>query len=174
MELDTGASFSLISETVYHNTWSNGNAPTLRQSTVRLHTYTGEELEVLGTLDITVQYKTQQEVLPLLVVRGQGPSLFGRNWLQKIKLDWTEINYVTSPRACHDVLEKHPAVFRDELGMLQGMKAKIHVHPQAQPKFFRPRSVPYVLREKVEKELDRLEKEGIIAPVQFSDWAAPI
>ena len=33
--------------------------------------------------------------------------------------------------------------------------------------------MPYILRERVEKELDRLLSEGIIEPVQFSDWAAP-
>ena len=30
------------------------------------------------------------------------------------------------------------------------------------------------MREKVEVELERLHKQGIIEPVQFSDWAAPI
>lgn len=34
--------------------------------------------------------------------------------------------------------------------------------------------MPYALRQKVEKELDRLEEEGIIVPVKHSDWAAPI
>ena len=34
--------------------------------------------------------------------------------------------------------------------------------------------MPYALRRKVEAELERLEKEEIIAPVQFSDWATPI
>ena len=28
------------------------------------------------------------------------------------------------------------------------------------------------MKEKFEKELERLQKEGIITPVQFSDWAA--
>ena len=34
--------------------------------------------------------------------------------------------------------------------------------------------MPYTLREKVENELDQLQAVGIIEPVQFSDWAAPI
>ncbi len=34
--------------------------------------------------------------------------------------------------------------------------------------------MPYVLRERVEGELDRLERESIIEPVEFSNWAAPI
>ena len=37
-----------------------------------------------------------------------------------------------------------------------------------------PRQVTYALRSKVEAELDRLEQEGIIKPVQFAEWAAPI
>ena len=72
------------------------------------------------------------------------------------------------------VLDRHEEVFKEELGMLRGATAKIHLNPEAQPKFYRARSVPYALKSKVELELDRLEKDGIIEPVQFSDWAAPI
>ena len=32
----------------------------------------------------------------------------------------------------------------------------------------------YVLRGKVEHELDRLERDGIIQPMEVSEWAAPI
>ena len=31
--------------------------------------------------------------LPLVVVQGQGPSLFGRNWLQEVKLKGTIRRY---------------------------------------------------------------------------------
>ena len=34
--------------------------------------------------------------------------------------------------------------------------------------------MPYALRAKVEAELARLERDGVIQPVQFSHWAAPI
>lgn len=30
------------------------------------------------------------------------------------------------------------------------------------------------MREKIENELKRLQEEGTIQPVQFSEWAAPI
>ena len=83
------------------------------------------------------------------------------------------INQVTS-QVYKKVIDKYPEVFKDELGTLQGTRAKIHVDPQVIPKFFKPRSVPYILHEGVEKELDRLLSEGIKEPVQFSDWAAPI
>ena len=44
----------------------------------------------------------------------------------------------------------------------------------ARPKFYRPQSVPYAMRAKVEEEIDRLPKEGIISPVKYAEWAAPI
>ena len=38
----------------------------------------------------------------------------------------------------------------------------------------RSRQVPYVLRKGIETELERLENQGTIKPVEFSDWATPI
>ena len=58
--------------------------------------------------------------------------------------------------------------------MLQGVEAKLFVDAQAQPAFFKAHYIPFALRQKVEAELDRLEKQGVITPVQFCDWTAPI
>ena len=52
--------------------------------------------------------------------------------------------------------------------------ATIRMDPAAQPRFCKPRAVPYSLKEKVEKELDRLLKQGVIEKINFSEWAAPI
>ena len=34
----------------------------------------------------------QEAQLQLIVVQGSGPSLFGRNWLSVIRLNWRAIN----------------------------------------------------------------------------------
>ena len=72
------------------------------------------------------------------------------------------------------LLEKHSSVFNNEIGTLKGIKVKLHVDPNVKPKFFKARSVPYSLREKVRTELGTLESTGIISPVQLCDWAALI
>ena len=72
------------------------------------------------------------------------------------------------------VLEANKEVFEEGLGTLQGTEAKIYVDPSDQPKFVKARPVPYALKAKIELELDRLEHEGIISPMEFSEWAAPI
>ena len=80
----------------------------------------------------------------------------------------------TAKMTLQQVLGKHEEVFKEELGTLKGTKATIHVKPNAVPCFFRPRSVPYAMRAKVDKEMDRLLKEGIITPVKWAEWAAPV
>ena len=72
------------------------------------------------------------------------------------------------------LLQKHEAVFRQELGTLKGIQAHLEVNPQAQPKFCKPRPVAYALKEPIEKDLDRLEQIGVVQKVKYSDWAAPI
>ena len=54
------------------------------------------------------------------------------------------------------------------------MEAKIYVDRNASPRYVKASPVPYALKKGVEDELERLEKEGIISPVEFSEWAAPI
>jgi len=90
MELDTGAVVSVIGEHTYLFTWPH-NSPFLQPSTIDLHTYSGEELKVLGSITVTADYQGQQEEIPFLVEKGSGASLLGRNWLQKIRLDWQGI-----------------------------------------------------------------------------------
>ena len=92
MELDTGATLSIVSEKTYQSLFSPQAAPQLKPSTVQLKTYTGEVLTILGEITVTVCYKDQQSDLNLLVVAGNGPSLLGRDWLSQIKLDWKQLH----------------------------------------------------------------------------------
>ena len=60
-------------------------------------------------------------------------------------------------------------VFKDEIGTCKSAKAKLALKEGSQPKFFKARPVPYAMKPKVEVELKRLEKEGILRKVKFSD-----
>ena len=91
MEIDTGASISLISDVTYRALWSDDMRPSLRPSTVKVQTYTGDHLSVVGEPRVTVEYGDQSKELRLLVVHGNGPSLLGRDWLHHLKLNWKEL-----------------------------------------------------------------------------------
>lgn len=53
-------------------------------------------------------------------------------------------------------------------------KATLQIKEGAQPRYHRPRTIPFAIRDAVGRELDKLEAEGIIKRVDFSEWAAPV
>ena len=53
-------------------------------------------------------------------------------------------------------------------------KAKLTLKEGAKPRYWRPRPVPFALKDVIEKELDSLQSAGIIEPVVYSEWATPI
>lgn len=57
-----------------------------------------------------------------------------------------------------DVLNWHNTDFDHALGTLKGYQAKIHVDLQANPHFYKARTVPYAMQAEVEEELLRLQK----------------
>ena len=170
MELDTGAPVSLMSWTKFNSLFPGYS---LQPCNLPMQTYLGEPISVRGEAQVEVQYEQQRLKLPLVIVNGDGPSLFGRQWLDSIKINWKAINCVQS-KSLQSVVDRHQEVFKPELGTLKGYEAKILVDSDARPRFHKARPVPYAMKGKVEEELDRLQKEGVIEPIQFADWAAPI
>jgi hypothetical protein len=73
-----------------------------------------------------------------------------------------------------DILARRDEVFKDEIGCVKGIKTKLHLKQDAVPKFVKARPVAFALRPKVEQELDKLEKQNILIPVQVSDCASPV
>ncbi|XP_061196632.1 uncharacterized protein K02A2.6-like [Saccostrea echinata] len=117
----------------------------------------------------------QQQQLNLYVVDKGGPPLFGREWLKNLRLNWAEIKTLeTRKQGVSEVIEKYKNVFTDDLGRLRDISARIKVEESATPKFCKARVVPYSLRSKVDQELDRLIKTGILSKVEHSEWATPI
>ena len=71
--------------------------------------------------------------LPLVIVQGQDPSLFGRNWLQKVKINWAElarahsIHATTKTDQLTSLLQKYEDVVNDKLGHCKNVKAQLHM-----------------------------------------------
>ena len=120
-----------------------------------------------------VCYGEQEAKLTLLVVHGKGPSLLGRDWLQSLQLNWQEIHSLHS-YSLLEVLDRYAEIFKEGLGTLKGYQAKIYIDRDATPRFFKARSVLYSMQSLVNKELDKPVNDGVIEPVRFAGWAAPI
>ena len=177
MELDTGAAVSLMPEQMKNELLPKTK---LKTSDITLRTVTGEKVKVLGKCKVQVTYEGQvKEKMPLYIVEAKGPALFGRDWLSKIKLDWEKIVAVKKIETVKDnelkqVLLRYDRVFGKTLGKIQGVQATLQLKEKASPKFFKARPVPFAVKKGIETELHRLENEGVIERIQYSDWAAPI
>lgn len=167
MEVDTGAS---VSESTFFRLWPKRDLVT---SHVKLQSYTGDTISVLGCVQTQVSYEGQTAELPLVVVKGKGPTLLGRNWLESIRLNWGTIHYVPS-KSLQELLSIYEDVFQEGLGTWEGYEANIEVDTDATPRFCKARSVPYAMWDMVEEELCRLVQEGTLEPVDHAEWAAPI
>ena len=90
----------------------------------------------------------------------------GRDRLEEIQLDWSEIfqlkTSTTEDAELAQTLREFSEVFEDTRGTVKGTKATIFVDPSAKPLYFKPRPVSYALFQKVSQELDRLGAEGTI------------
>ena len=171
MQVDTGAAISLISKSTYEKTFSDIPLECFRN---RLTTYTGEVMKVHGCAKVAVQYGDQHvRDLPLVVVERDGPSLLGRNWLLRIRLDWPKVCSVLQNNV-EDIVGKYPEMFRCSLGEYKGSPVKLFIDETAKPLFFKARPVPYAIKGKVQEAIEKNVQLGIWQPVDYSDWAAPL
>ncbi|UYV72132.1 K02A2.6-like [Cordylochernes scorpioides] len=177
LEYDTGSAYSLISDSTRRFSRLPNPCPAdpLR---VKLGTYSGQPLKVFGTLDVPVQYQNSTQTLPLMVVGGEGPSLCGRNCMEALgilptqpyKVDMNKVTENNLPTQLHRFRE----LFKPGYGVFKGVRARLLVDPEMKPRFFKSRPIPYALKEKISRDLDRLVKTGILKPVRHAEWAAPI
>ena len=152
MEIDTGAARSVISKATFERIWIPGNAPALKETTSRLKTYTGELIKVCGEIEVDVRLERRHALLSLIVVEGNGPSLLGRDWMERLGLSCCQLNQIQQLNELECVLAHHAKVFKDELGFVKGTQARIYIESGTSPRYFRARSLPFALRGKVEQE----------------------
>ena len=78
--------------------------------------------------------------------------LMGRDWLSMLKLDWGRVRQITlKPVNTLDLLQtKYSLLFDGNLGTMKGIYLKLKKN--AVPKFFKPRPVPFALKEKITGE----------------------
>ena len=72
------------------------------------------------------------------------------------------------------LLQQYESVFSEGVGTLKGHRADLKVEEVCQTSFHKTSQVPYALDSKVEAELTRLEKDGLLSKLEYSEWATPI
>lgn len=163
-----------MSEKAFNRLFCGVKKPSLLQCKISLKTYCGHVVPVLGAAKVKVEHEDSAKMLAVVVVKGSGTSLLGRWWMKALKRGWQTLHKIENRQdALQEVLSRHDTVLKDELGMLKGFSAKIHVASDAKPCFYKPRSVPFAMKKKVEQELERLLDEKIIEPMNSQTGQRP-
>lgn len=195
MVIDTGAVVTVLPDVVYVEKFQQ-SVPQLSKSKICLKTYTGEKISVLGEFQALVESEGQKELLPMVVVKSTAPNqpvLIGRNWLERLKLDWNKVSrgvhgsntsnlnklngktvHDFSSTLLEDCKKKYSNVFDVAFGEVKNVSVELVLKENVKPIFCKPHNVPFALRPAVERELDSLVENGVIYPVTQSEWATPV
>ena len=65
-------------------------------------------IQTLCKMKVNVKLNSETAILDLLVVSYDGPALFGRDWLGKLRLSWQEVKTL---RAQLRVIQRHKMTY---------------------------------------------------------------
>ncbi|XP_065085260.1 uncharacterized protein K02A2.6-like [Ochlerotatus camptorhynchus] len=169
MQLDTGSDVTIIST----GTWRKIGSPQMNPSSVTAKTATGKPLELEGEFSCNVVIGGTQ-MRSLVRVTKEHLHLLGSDTIETFGL-WsvpfdTICNKVGSGSACVEALKtKFLEEFSEQLGLCTKAKVKLELKAGESPVFRPKRPVAYAMYRAVDDELDRLEQDQIILPVDYSD-----
>ncbi|KAJ8037624.1 hypothetical protein HOLleu_18490 [Holothuria leucospilota] len=159
MEVDTGSGISMVPLQFYERHLKH--IPLLPGDKSLYKSFTGQTVKPSGKVYVDVCYGNYEGKLKLYVMDCTEYYLLGREWLGVIPLDWkSPISQRPKPEKVlkvselEQVINKHAELFEKVLGRKTDAEAKIVLREEAQPVMRKPVKVPYVLKEKVEAELD--------------------
>ncbi|XP_036347641.1 uncharacterized protein K02A2.6-like [Rhagoletis pomonella] len=171
-QMDSGASLSIITLETYKEL----NKPPLSPCNRSIFGFGNNKIHTLGELKVNAICGAKQKQVNLVVARvHSGNNLFGADLFEAFGYKIKQVlNINDSMREVNALLEKYSRVFEPALGTVNNFKAGVKLKPDALPKFFKSRPIPFALMPKFSEEANRLVNAGIWKPVQFSEWASPI
>jgi RNase H-like domain found in reverse transcriptase/Reverse transcriptase (RNA-dependent DNA polymerase)/Integrase zinc binding domain/Integrase core domain len=182
MEVDTGACLTVISYIDYQKYFEK--IPMNSSNTNCLQVISGKSVEIRGHVPVVVDFNGQIYKLWLTVLDANFKPLLGRNWLKIFFPSWKE--FFTCNEKCNENLKlgineinelkfnEHLSFHVDKRKPITKFKADLHFKDDLKPIFHKARTPPFKFREQIEKELSILCEQGVLKPVNYSEFASPI
>lgn len=181
LQLDTGSDITILSQ----ETWQAIGSPPLSSTSCRPVDCQGNAIKVHGEV-LLAPLLNGRTITERCIVADCSGDLFGLEWINKFGLGTLPMRSFCNQislgkqqpldpvKFVHYLQENFAAVFSKTLGKCGQFEATLRLKENARPVFRQKRPVPYHTMALVSEELERLEQSGIISPVDFSLFAAPI
>ena len=172
--LNTGSDISTIDET----TWKKIGKPELRNTGKIARGISGSKLKFKGEFDAKVTLDGKTHKTKIYVIAGKNANLFGIDLIVLFDL-WEKLNTSSMGKSkqTENFLNKLKSdfdkVFADELGCCMKTEVKFELKDNVKLVFKPKRKVLFSSLETIDKELRRLEENGVIKKVEYSEWASP-
>ena len=172
MEVDSGSPVSILNEETFLSLELNEND--LLDYSTPLFSYSKNRLNILGLIQLPVQFKRFKAHLEAIVIKGNASNLLGRNWFESLGIQVTGVAHVQAIDVGQQYIKNFPNVFSSDLGTYQGPPISLNIDSSVSPISCLPRRLPIGIKPAVEEELDKLIEKGVLIPVKESKWATPI
>ncbi|XP_055584973.1 uncharacterized protein K02A2.6-like [Uranotaenia lowii] len=175
LQLDCAADITIIST----ETWACIGKPKINPTNIVAVSASGDKLDLKGEFITEVTIRNVSKQGCIYVANHSDLDVLGIDLIELFNL-WSVPfdSLVNSIQKSEDVAQrlkvKFPEVFQSSLGLCTKAQVTLYLKPDSRPVYCPKRPVAYAALPKVDAELQRLQERGIISPVQFSNWAAPI
>ncbi|XP_048249931.1 uncharacterized protein K02A2.6-like [Haliotis rufescens] len=163
----------------------------MQDTLVNLKMYNGSKLTTMGTANLHLRNPKNSKKYHgkfVVIAEDRTPLIGSRsaqqmNFIKVLHENILEVSEekppsekVTSSTGLtkEDILKTYPDIFSDELGTFEGTQ-KLEIDPSITPVKQPLRRIPHALKQDLKTELERLEKRGVITPVDTpTDWVSSL
>ncbi|XP_036340020.1 uncharacterized protein K02A2.6-like [Rhagoletis pomonella] len=172
-QMDSGATVSVFNYTTYKQL----NSPQLTKCNRILHAFGQQPIPILGELNTVANCGNKSKQITLILTSIEKcNNLFGLDLFKAFAFEIQQVSNVEVELTLQitELSRKYKEVFEPALGAIKDFKASVVLKPNATPKFYKSRQIPFAQMAKFKAEANRLTEAGIWKPIKFSNWASPI
>ena len=174
MLVDTGSTINLLNETILNKMKTK---PTLSKPDTDAYAYGQKrKLPIKGKFTGTVETSNKITTAMFYVINGNYDSLISYETSVELglvpEINSVTLNSVKDSGNVKNLINEYSGLF-EGIGKLKDKEIKLHIDESVPPVAQPHRRIPFHMREKVEKELQRLEQLDIIEKVDGpTEWFA--
>lgn len=171
MIIDSGATCNIINSETKKKLKHAGVK--FEKSNKTIQPYCSKPIKASVQTTVIITHKGESSEAEIICLEGDSPPLLGRKTAEALHVLALDKLYLVEEEI-KELEKRYPGVTKG-IGKFKGETVKLHVDKSVPPVARKQIRIPFHLRNKVDKELDRLLKEDIIEEACGpTEWVSPV